>query len=444
MNQKKHLLLVAYFFPPIGGAGAQRPLKFAKYLLELDWDVTVLTVDQSSSNFRFSPADETLSSELSQIDKDINIIRTTTSSKKPFFSYDKFGTWSHETANRIPELLNSVNINAALITMSPFSAAEIGLAIKEHLKVPIIFDLRDPWALDGWQRQKSYFHWLAHARKMKTALRQASGVIANTNAAREAINDFLDNTIDEKLVTITNGYDRSDFSKEQKNSSRHKPYNNKFELLFTGSLLSELSSKKKTIKQFIKEKIAFSPEKIEYSGRTLIHLMEAFNLLWRRGEHIDFSIKCIGSFTEADIQSISNSPFADRVTFVGYTPHEDIIKEICDNSKVLFLPLHGTTEGKKSLITPGKTYEYLASGTPILGCLPDGDARDLVETSPIGVVANPCDPDSIADKILELVKIRKNIEIGVFSPHLEKYDRKNLTLELHQFLCACIDRETQQ
>lgn len=444
MNQKKHLLLVAYFFPPIGGAGAQRPLKFTKYLLELGWDVTVLTVDQGSSSFRFSPTDKTLSNELSQIDKDINVIRTTSSSKKPFFSYDKFETWSHETANQIPELLGSIKIDAAFITMSPFSAAEVGLAIKEYLKVPIIFDLRDPWALDGWQRQKSYFHWLAHARKMKTVLRQASGVIANTNAAREAINDFLGYAIDEKLVTITNGYDRSDFPEEYKNSDIYKADNNKFDLLFTGSLLSELSNKKATIKQFVKEKIAYSPEKIDYSGRTLVHLIEAFRLLWQRGEHIDFSIKCIGSFTDADIQSISNSPFADRVKFVGYTPHEDIIREICDNRKVLFLPLHGTADEKKSLITPGKTYEYLASGTPILGCLPNGDARDLVESSPVGVVANPCDPESIADKILELAKIRENSKTREFIPHLEKYERKNLTLDLHQFLLTCIDREKQK
>jgi len=86
------------------------------------------------------------------------------------------------------------------------------------------------------------------------------------------------------------------------------------------------------------------------------------------------------------------------VQVTGYLPHDQSLRWV-RWADCLFLPLHGVGAGCRSRIVPGKTYEYLASGKPILGALPEGDARDLVAASGRGYLADPCDPTMIADAL---------------------------------------------
>jgi glycosyltransferase involved in cell wall biosynthesis len=91
----------------------------------------------------------------------------------------------------------------------------------------------------------------------------------------------------------------------------------------------------------------------------------------------------------------------DLVEMVGYVTHLHAVEELV-NADVLFAPLHGLPPGRRSLIVPGKIYEYLRSGRPILGCLPAGEARELVEQAG-GTCADPCSSSEIADGLSRLL-----------------------------------------
>jgi glycosyltransferase involved in cell wall biosynthesis len=103
----------------------------------------------------------------------------------------------------------------------------------------------------------------------------------------------------------------------------------------------------------------------------------------------------------------------------------------------LFLPLHGLPRGSRSRIVPGKTYEYLRSGLPILGCLPQGDARDLVEGSGRGYCASPCDVDEIASALARMVSDWRASRLAEadLAP-IRRFERRALTQDLAATLCA--------
>ena len=106
------------------------------------------------------------------------------------------------------------------------------------------------------------------------------------------------------------------------------------------------------------------------------------------------------------------------------------------HADALFLPLHGLPPGRRSLIVPGKTYEYLAAGRPIVGCLPEGDARDLVERSRLGFCAHSCRSHEIAAALKRLWAARQAehpFERTV-PAWLKRFDRRFLTEKLARYL----------
>lgn len=439
MTSNKRLMMITCFFPPDGGAGVQRSLKFAKYLPEFNWDVTVVTREVVKKRARFEPEDSSLLSELtSQLNCSVERVEPDSKIKK-LGQIDKFEPWAYAAGEKAVELLNGNSYDAIFITMSPFSLVRTAEYIRKFHNVPIILDFRDPWALDGWQPQKSYFHWLRHFRIMRKAILDADGVVANTVEAGKIFAKSFSGYQNKKHTVIENGYDAEDFSevKESKSFAINKIEKNKiFTLVFTGTLMTHALGKSMKIKDLIKRTLRYSHEKIDETGRSLVHLIAAIKLL-RKEDHplgTQIRIECLGPETLADREFIKESGMSDIVTFRGYVPHEQSVQRI-KMADALFLPLHNIEEGQRSRIVPGKTYEYLATGRPILGCLPEGDARDFIENCGVGVVVDPTSPIAIADALKKIVDIACDDQNKSYPRDwVAGFERKALTKQLSVFL----------
>jgi glycosyltransferase involved in cell wall biosynthesis len=116
---------------------------------------------------------------------------------------------------------------------------------------------------------------------------------------------------------------------------------------------------------------------------------------------------------------------------LGYVDHRTAIGEMV-GADALFLPMHDIPSGRRARIVPGKTYEYLASGRPILAAVPPGDGRDLIVEMDAGRIADPTDVDGLARAIVSLAAdapTPRRVPAGI-----EQFERRRLAARLAELL----------
>jgi glycosyltransferase involved in cell wall biosynthesis len=115
----------------------------------------------------------------------------------------------------------------------------------------------------------------------------------------------------------------------------------------------------------------------------------------------------------------------------GYIPHRDSVALI-RSADVLFLPMHDLPSGTRATIVPGKAYEYLASGRPILAAVPDGDGRDLLTRAEGLTLCRPADTDAMAHGLSVLLEgwRRRGTPTYDRSTLIAPYERRALTADL--------------
>jgi glycosyltransferase involved in cell wall biosynthesis len=160
----------------------------------------------------------------------------------------------------------------------------------------------------------------------------------------------------------------------------------------------------------------------------------------RRGHPLlrHLHITMVGQAKSANRRCVTESGAADLVTSTGYVSHQTALGWL-GRADVLFLPMHGQPPGTRSLTVPGKTYEYLAAGKPILACVPAGDARDLIEASGFGYCADPCDESAIARQ-LDLLYEHWHAGILPTRPPtawIKRYERRAIAGRVAEFVERC-------
>src|SRR6185437_12089909 len=110
-------------------------------------------------------------------------------------------------------------------------------------------------------------------------------------------------------------------------------------------------------------------------------------------------IHLAGVLSPADREVAAHSAV---VRLHGYVPHTESIT-LLRSADLLFLPMQNLPPGRRSSTVPGKTYEYIASGRPILAAVPEGDARDILETAGGNYVCRPDDATCMANAISQAI-----------------------------------------
>ncbi|MBC22679.1 MAG: hypothetical protein CMJ32_02025 [Phycisphaerae bacterium] len=401
-----HLVLVSYYFPPDGGAGTQRPVSFARHLATLGWAVTVITKVVPGQRQDWEPEDSSLESN---VPDSVRVLRvgfgdgsspdSTCRSRKRIMA-----NWARHAGHRLDRLLESETADVVLVTMSPFEAAGIPARINaaSASSPRVVFDLRDPWALDGWRSYRTRFHWKQDLARMDSMFRHADMVIANTPGSRAAMLERFRSAAHVPVEVLTNGWNIDDFQHVLDTCSfEPRTDGGVLEILHAGTLHSNTLYPRTGLKGRLAELASYRPEPINPTGRTPYFLLEAIRRIVDSGACSRRPrLKLLGDIDPATRRCIEESGVQELVDEVGYLPHQQSVEALC-RADVLFLPLHGLPEGRRALITPGKTYEYLASGRPILGAMCDSDARDLVASVPGNQCVEFDDIDGMCDSIMK-------------------------------------------
>lgn len=421
--KKIKVLIISYYWPPAGGPGVQRWLKFVKYLPEFDIEPIVYIPE----NPNYPLVDASLISEVS---KDITIITQPISepyklaglfSKKSsktiskgiipekktqsfmekamlyvrgnFFIPDARKSWVKPSVNFLSNYIEKHNIETIITTGPPHSLHLIGLQLKAKHKVKWIADFRDPWTTIGYHKQLKLTKSSQEKHKAleKQVLNTADNIIVTSSVTKTEFQGITNKPIE----VITNGYDYE--------SVETKPLDSKFTLAHIGSLLSKRNPEVlwQVLSELVKENNNFSQ---------------------------DFQLNFVGAVSESVLSSIDNFGLGSYVKNIGYVSHKMSIT-YQKSSQVLLLVEIDSEETK--CIIPGKLFEYMVSNRPILALGPEGsDVENIIKETNTGNYFYYTDYKSLKSTILAHYKGYQNKSLQVHAVGLQKYSRKNLTSKL--------------
>ena len=185
---RKRVLFIAYFFPPMGGAGVQRTAKFVKYLPELGYEAHVVggdgtgeaRADDDPTLFENCPTAAVQRPLPTRWEKLLRRVSSIPGGRwSPWFS-EGLSWWVSAAIRAGAEALRRRRFDVILVSGSPFSAARVGEALSKRYRVPWVLDLRDPWALDPIRTYPTVHHHRRARREMLRACGSADAVIMNT------------------------------------------------------------------------------------------------------------------------------------------------------------------------------------------------------------------------------------------------------------------------
>ncbi len=421
----KKLLVIVYYWPPCGGVGVQRWLRFIKYLPQLGWDPTVLTTIDGD----YPAIDETL---LSSVPKGIKVIRTKTltfsrmydrfsktgKSKMPHGSleinptdpfFKKLSIWirlnlvipdarkiwnkfAYQAARK--ELFIN-KYDAVITTGPPHSTHLIGLKLKNKYNINWIADFRDPWTQMGYLKNvkrlniTSFFDKQLENKVVKTC----DAVIA---ASQKIISDL--NCSPDKIHHITNGFDPDDY----KGFKQDKKGDN-FNLNYFGTLPPE-SSPVLVLESVIQ-----------------LHKMGITNIKMNFWGNISDEVK----------EQLNKLDDSEIVKFHKHIAHNSAI-ELMSNSSMLLLMINNV-KNNEGIIT-AKIFEYMGSGVTILGIGPtSSEPAAILQETGSGKMFQYEQVDEIADHIKTIYKLWQQGKETVLKD-INKYSCVNLTKKLDVIL----------
>jgi len=432
MEQKK-ILIITYYWPPAGGPGVQRWLKFAKYLPEFGWKPIIFTPENPS----YPLLDESL---VKDVPEALEIIKTkiwepyqlaeklNKSNKKfkagqfdvgphqswksklsiwvrgNFFIPDARVFWVKPSTQFLEHYLKENKIDVVVTSGPPHSLHLIGLNLKKKLpNLKWIADFRDPWT------EISYYKHLKLTkssdkkhRQLESAVFKTADIILATSYT-DAEN-FRKNGAN--AVCITNGFDKTDSSQIPK-SSNTNTLKSKFTLSYIGVL-----------------------EQLRNPG----NLWKALDdLLKINADFADnFSLKFVGRIDDKILHEIENSSLKNSIVNLGYLSHDKAIYEM--QSSDILLITNFPNESSRGII-PGKIFEYLATGKQIISFGPDrADVSKILDETHAGKHFSYTDCEKIKEYILEKFNLWKNGNLLENTENIEQFSRKNLTKKLAEIL----------
>ncbi|MBW6516366.1 MAG: glycosyltransferase [Candidatus Cloacimonetes bacterium] len=413
------ILLIAYYYPPLGGPASIRLGKMVKYLRRFGWEIDVISVKDIIYH--------SLDYDLEQECQSDQIIRTKSweilsllflinkffcsfkrliplhnrqrkelkQSWSLYFSFsdtirnfiknllipdEKIG-WFPFAYNKAKNLLLTKRYDLIMTSIGPFTAALIANKLSNKYKIPLVIDYRDHWTLHPYNRYISSLHRQISRKWEEKIIRQASLITTIGNVMKsELLNSFP--IIEEKnIVTVRNGFDEEDFN------FGDLSFNDvRIESFFTSS----------------QDDLYFTYTGSFYPPITPKYFLEAMSALKKRGAlPNNLKIRFIGNYHQDIYSLLSNEELSSHISIIPSIPHRETIKAMV-KSDVLILML-SNKEGKGILTS--KVFEYLRSGKPILAMIPENsEIAKIILRDSRHFLCHPEDVEQISQAILKVCK----------------------------------------
>lgn len=433
----KSLLIITYYWPPMGGGGVQRWLKFVKYLREFGWEPVVFTPEGANVSIRDESLYEDIPEGVEVIRHPIRepysiynrllgkkkdegfhagFVETEKEQGRPWmkqftmwvrgalFIPDAKMLWIGPASRRIKKLLLERSFDAMVSTGPPHTTHLIAEKVKRKHDIPWLADFRDPWT------EIDFFHHLPmpkwaedrHKKLERRVLEHADKVVTVSWSWAEDLERIGGRDVE----VVTNGYDEADFPDPE-----GIPLTDAFSITHAGA--------------FNKDR---NPE----------CLWDALGKLAREEEGFrdKLSLRLIGPTDHAVMEGLEKNGLSDRVERIDQLPHKEVIPYLCA-SWVLLLPLNDTPN--IAGVVPGKLYEYLGAQRPVL-CTgkADGDAASIVQSSGAGVALDSKDQEGMEEVLRRYYRSYLEGDLKVVPQEVRKYSRRELAGNISQHLSSLL------
>lgn len=414
------VLIITYYWPPAGGSGVQRWLKFVKYFRDFGIEPVIYTV----ANPKYALEDESLAKDIpegieilkqpiwepnnilgkrkkisagflatnpSKMSKLLHYVRAN------YFIPDARKFWIRPSIRYLSKYLNKNEVDVVISTGPPHSMHLIGNELKKKFDIKWISDFRDPWT------EIDYFHQLPLTEKAfkkhhdleKKVLENSDAVLVVGALMKSNYKKF-----NATIHVISNGYDTS---VENKVIELDK----KFSITHIGLMNDDRNPK------------------------LLWKVLEALNEEVE-GFVDDLQLNLIGKVASSCLEEIKERNLVHQLELIDYLPHAKV-QQLQKASQVLLLAVNNVPSAK-GIIT-GKIFEYLLAKRPILAIGPvDGDLSKLLQETNSGVIIDFENEISLKSCILEFYSRYKAGDLFSDSKNIERYHRRNLTEKLSHII----------
>lgn len=408
----KKVLVISYYYPPMGMGGVQRTAKFTKYLKDFGWQPHVLTVNPTI----YLAKDEALLKDVENAGviihrtgakeennghqkvvsfrKDSNR-KLLSNISQTFLIPDSKILWKNKAAALAEKVIGQNNIDLIYSTAPPYTDFLIAIMLKEKYGIPAVLDYRDSWIDCPNNFYATPFHRSLHMKMENDVLHHADSVVTINSRIKELIIEKYPFVRDENIKVIPQGFDSEDF-RESKGTA--KP--GKFRITYSGSFLNYYTPK---------------------------HFLDALVKIFKNNTGLKDKIEAmfIGTFPDEYKKYAEDNGISGALNFTGYVEHSKVTEYLMD-SHVLWMMINKT--GRSDLHSTGKLYEYFGARKPILACVPEGVARESLRGHGAAALTAPDDVNAIADAVLKFYEQYQNDTLPVpDEKFISAYDRKTLT-----------------
>lgn len=423
----KKVLIITYYWPPAGGPGVQRWLKFIKYLPEFGIDPIVYIPE----NPTYPLVDTNL---LTDIPKEVTILKnkiiepyawasvfSKNSTKKissgiipaqkkqsfvqkimlwvrgNLFIPDARVLWVNPSISYLSKYIQENDIDTIITTGPPHSLHLIGLGLKQKMDIKWIADFRDPWTTIGYHKALKLTK--KSAQKHKDLERKVMNLADELIVTSPTTKKEFEAITSKPIHVITNGYDVERVAKQ--------PLDEKFTLAHIGSFLSDRNPQIlwQVLRELVEENLDFAT---------------------------DFQLKLIGATSQEVLSSINEFGLNEYVNNLGYVSHQEAVEHQRKSQVLLLIEID--SDETKSII-PGKVFEYIVSERPIVAIGPkDSDFAEIITGTNTGNFFTYDEKENLKATLQKHYMAYRRKELKAFGVGLQQYARKNLTEKLSKLL----------
>jgi glycosyltransferase involved in cell wall biosynthesis len=415
----RKVLIITYYWPPSGGSGVQRWLKFAKYLPQYGWQPVVYTPENPDFSIEDNSLLQDVASETEVLKTKIwepyEIYKALTGNKgkKVNVAYASSGKksgrihklalalrgnllipdprcfWIKPSVKFLSEYLRTHPVDAIITTGPPHSMHIIGLKLHRKTQLPWIADFRDPWTNIDFYKELNLTRFAdkLHHRKEQQVIAEADCVVSVTPTWCAE----FETKHPKKIALVHNGYDEADVATQK------VAIDDDFSLVHIGSV--NAARNPKVLWKALSELL---PENKELASNV--------------------KIKLVGNIEGVVFNDIEKYRLGNYVDRVGYLSHKEAVA-FQQKAQILLLLINNTPNANG--ILTGKLYEYMASGRPTLAIGPDGsDIAKVLNETGAGVIVDFDDVEGMKRMLLSLFNKYKTGTLTSSANGYEQYSRR--------------------